>query len=319
MKPKTAKWLKTQYATIGASSAPTVLGKNPFQTRAELAALMREEVPYPDLSGNDDVLRGYYLEPVARSILSTTLGQQCFKHDQSDFRRNPKYPWAHCLVDAWMGLNRAMPVEIKWPRGPKFSRILMFGTPVEYWMQCQHQIAVIGCQRSVLAVLCADRLSTPIIQTIERDQKFIDELMAKEEEFYRDVKSGHVFDDDEKTSELVIPAFEGETKVLFLNQTAARMAREYLDAQQLVTDAEGIKADAKSRLLMELGDSTECWDVRDGDEEIVRVRRFPGRTTETIDKAGARAAYPDFDRFVKTKRGDPFWTIYELKRNRGGW
>jgi len=322
MKPKSAKWLKTQYATIGGSSAATVIGKNPFHTRRDLAAIMREERPYPDLSENDDVLRGYYCEPVARKILAHRLGEKCHRHPQDAFIRNPQYPFAHCLVDGWLGDRGGMPVEIKWPRAPKFCRIVMTGTPEEYWIQVQHECAVAKSAAVVLGIFCADRLSSPIIQTIERDQKFIDELMDEEREFNRAVLTGQRFDDEDKAkigAAIAIPTFDGETKVLSGNETAARMAREYLEARQLVKDAQEIETSAKARLVSELDESSACWDVRDGEETIVRARRSPGVASSSVDKAGARAAYPDFDRFVKTKTGDPFWTIYAMKQNRGGW
>ena len=178
---KSTEWLEIHRATIGGSNAAAAVGlgyRTPLALYYEMVLGQAE-----DLETNPDVLRGILLEPVARQRLSDVLGMEIIEHDQDDFIRNTRYPWAHCLPDGWIIFNgERIPVEIKVP-SPENWRRLDIEIPDPIQCQCVHNNAVLATPALMLA--CMNPVTMEIYrQLYEPKQDAIDALMEAEHSYY---------------------------------------------------------------------------------------------------------------------------------------
>ncbi len=178
---KSTEWLATHRATIGGSNAAAAVGLHPYKTPT---ALYYEMVlgQAEDLESNPDALRGTLLEPIARERLRTVLGIQIIEHDQNDFIRNKKYPFAHCLPDGWIVFEgERIPIELKVPH-PRNWRRLDVEVPDYIQAQGVHNAAV--CVAPALMLCCLNPVTMEIYrQLYEPSQDAIDALMEAEERF----------------------------------------------------------------------------------------------------------------------------------------
>ena len=179
---KTPEWLATHRATIGGSNAAAAVGMHPYKTPVSLYYEMVMGQA-DDLETNPDALRGILLEPVARQRLSDVLGMDIIEHNQNDFIRNERYPWAHCLPDGWIVFEgERIPIEIKVPTPENWRRL---DVAIADYIQCQsvHNSAVIESPALMLA--CLNPVTMEIYrQLYEPHQIAIDTLMESEQSFY---------------------------------------------------------------------------------------------------------------------------------------
>jgi putative phage-type endonuclease len=178
MEQRTPEWYAWRENKIGASASATIMGLNPYQTVLELWEEMVGLVETQPI--NHHMQRGIELEDEARSwievVKMTKFPAECMTH--------PKHPWMICSYDG-INHNDELIVEIKCPSHGVHARILRHGIPDMYMCQMQHQLAVCGYKEGIFLSYTKEN---PKYINISRDDKFIEEMIQKEYDFWMSVQ-----------------------------------------------------------------------------------------------------------------------------------
>jgi predicted phage-related endonuclease len=97
--------------------------------------------------------------------------------------QHPKLPWAVCTLDAWVD-ELECPFEAKHLGGREPIEVIID----RYQPQFHWQMGVTGASQVALSAIFG--ANEPIIEFIERDQSYLDELFRRGAQFMRFVKAG---------------------------------------------------------------------------------------------------------------------------------
>lgn len=175
-------WLEARKCGIGGSEAPTVLGVNPYQAALELWAQKtgRIEPPAPSFR----MKLGTRMEPVILEMAVEQTGYEVEAAAPFTIHRSSVYPWAFASLDA-----KILPID---ERGPGVMQIKnVHGLlshnwddgqiPLQVQVQIQHEMFAAELQWGVVvAFVGGDQL---VVREVERNNRFIDAMLAKELEF----------------------------------------------------------------------------------------------------------------------------------------
>ncbi|MCB1089436.1 MAG: YqaJ viral recombinase family protein [Verrucomicrobiae bacterium] len=174
----TREWLDWRNGGIGGSDASTIMGENRFESAAGLLA----QKCGPAMAGrmNAAMARGVALEPEARAFYNKTLSvisePQCVQ--------SLEYEWLRASLDG-ITPDGSRAVEIKCGRSAYETTARTGCPPGYYYGQFQHLMAVTGLNS--IDYCCYFPPGRPIITTVERNQSYIDDLLRKEEAFWKRV------------------------------------------------------------------------------------------------------------------------------------
>lgn len=169
----TPDWYALRRSKIGASDAPSIIGKNPYKTPF---MVWEEKVLGRETPINEFMQRGIDMEPEAREYIST-----CHKAKyETTCVEDDKKPWRIASLDGWDKLTK-MHVEIKCPT-IKRLREMQNGIIPEYWIvQVQHQLLVTEREEAYLLGYSPEH---KVCTIVHRNEKLIAVIDALEEEFY---------------------------------------------------------------------------------------------------------------------------------------
>lgn len=174
MEQRSPEWYAWRKNRIGASAAATIAGLNPYQTVIELWDEMMGLIEPKPI--NHHMQRGMELEDEARlwieDIYDCKFPPECLTH--------PKHDW---MIASFDGINHEIEriVEIKCPSPKVHDKILKKEIPEMYLCQMQHQMAVSGYDEVIFVSYTKEN---PYFFCIFRDDKFIEELIEKEYDFW---------------------------------------------------------------------------------------------------------------------------------------
>lgn len=216
------KWLNARREGIGGSDAPAILGLTSWASPASIQA---DKWGLSEEAEEAEVVRwGRRLEDVIRAGLAADEGWTVGRYGL--LLRSKERPWQLCTPDAcrddkvFVQIKNTMKADAWGDRVPE---------PV--WVQCQHELSVTGDARCIAAALIfGNRLRWSYV---ERDDKFIAQLIAVEEEFWRLTQAGEpaAADGSEHTKrayQLLWPEDKGTTVALPGRFTDLDMEREAL-------------------------------------------------------------------------------------------
>ncbi len=171
------EWLEWRKTRIGASDSAAILGLSPWKTAYQLweeKVGLKESEPV-----NERMQRGIDLEPKAR---------ECFNHMVSLKVEplvciHPEHKWMVASLDGLAEIRKGetFAVEIKCNGSKNHQEAGMGRIPEYYQCQMQHQMAVTGLEWMYYFSFDGEN---GIVLTLPRDDKFIDNLIDKEKEFY---------------------------------------------------------------------------------------------------------------------------------------
>ncbi|TDR82172.1 YqaJ viral recombinase family protein [Paludibacterium purpuratum] len=265
------EWLALRNTGIGGSDAGTVLGVNPYKTEFQLYLEKRGEIEPDDISEKESVLFGNLLEDVVAQEYARRSGnkvERCntmLRHPEHGFilgnldrlvwqgDKRPQFKGqirTNHLLECKTALGRFVDKELWGPDGTD-------EVPMSYLAQCQHYLAVTDAEICDLAVL----LSGPEfrIYHIQRDNELIEEMIAREAEFWARVTSGNAPapDYDHATTAGVLaklyPGTNGQE--IELPDAALHWQRVMADAKEQVKFYEGVADGAKNHLLHLMGEA----------------------------------------------------------------
>lgn len=178
------EWLKTRKNGIGGSDASAILGLSPYKSVLELYMDKTSPgVTKNDLDQNEYQYWGTILEDIVAKEFSKQTG---LKVRRNNFMlQHPQFPFMIADLDREI-VGEKKGLECK--TANEFAKDQWEeGIPDYYYAQVQHYMAVTGYDGFYVAVLIGGNKFKYCY--IERDERFIMELVQKEREFWECVKS----------------------------------------------------------------------------------------------------------------------------------
>lgn len=179
IQPNTPEWLEWRKNYIGGSDAPAIMEVSPWKTPHSLW-LEKLQISQPSPL-NNAMQRGTTLEPKARDEFDKMMGLLT----EPVVKIHPSINYMAATLDG-MDIEGKTFVEIKCPRQEDHKCALRGKIPEKYFPQLQHQLEV--CQLEMAYYFSFDGEKGVIVKVF-RDEKYIKELLKKEEEFWECVQS----------------------------------------------------------------------------------------------------------------------------------
>lgn len=168
------EWLDWRHSGIGASDASTVMGDNRFQSPDQL---LHQKINKINVEPNEKMRLGTELEPEARDLYIKETGINV----KPLCLQSKKYSWLIVSMDGITDDYQHI-VEIKCGRSAYWQARKDI-VPNYYYGQLQHQMMVTGLNQ--VDYWCYWPGQKGILQTVLRDDKYIDVLLKKEKNFIK--------------------------------------------------------------------------------------------------------------------------------------
>lgn len=266
MKDRNA-WLATRNMGLGGSDAAIVVGlskwKSPFQLWMEKTGQAEPE----DLSENECVYWGTVLEQAVADRFCELTGK---KVQRRGLMQSVEHPFMLASVDR-MVVGENAGLECKTANGFAAKQWTDDEVPNAYYCQCQHYMAVTGCERWYIACLIGGNHF--VWKVIERNEADIKALIEAEEKFWARVTTKTMPEVDAAAVPALAEKFRGGLKEpVELGEDAAKMAEEYMTLGDRIKALERAQETCKAK-LMELMEDNEVgnaggwkinWAVRKG-------------------------------------------------------
>lgn len=263
---------RPQLLTIGASEAAGVLNcspwDNPFSIFQQKMSRKAKPVSAAMRWGKrlEDLIAGYYADTVGQAVHG----------DGETVHVSPFWPWLHATPDRWRADGGL--VEIKTAREPAgWGSEFTDEIPAHHKVQCQHQMAVLNCERMDLAVLIAG--SDFRVYHLQRDHDFVTQLVEVLRVFYEE----HLLTGVAPPWDWSHPAtLEALTKLEKLDRgrtvtlagEEGRLLEEYLHWRARQRDAAAELEVLKTKILGFMGDAGRAVN---GDGSLQAYRRVVSR------------------------------------------
>lgn len=170
-----ARWLELRKDFIGGSEAAAALGLSRYQSKIEL--YFNKTGQAPDKEDNEKMWAGRMVEPVIAQMFADRTGKHVVK--QPYLYCHPQHPWMGANIDYGIDAENAG-LECK-----NTTNKVDFAdgrVPDEYFLQCQHYMAVTGADFWYLAYLL-DGWNFKYIE-IQRDEELIESLIRGESAYW---------------------------------------------------------------------------------------------------------------------------------------
>lgn len=283
------EWLRIRKSSIGGSDAAVLMDMNPYRSAISLYAdkkglLEDKETTEAMRLGND--LENYvakrWQEKTGKKVRADNF---MYQHDEYDFIT------ANVDRDV-VGENAGL--ECKTMSTFAGYDLENGEVPAQYYVQCQHYMAVKGYERMYLAILVFQRGIYCL--TIERNDDFIEELIDKEVEFWTENIEKDIMpppdgsDDSMNTIERLHP--DGEGKMYLPN--ADSDIQRFMELGDVIKDFENERKQIKAKLCSRLEDFAVGVD-----SEYTCSWKNQSRTS--VDSKKLKKEYPEiFEECTKT-------------------
>lgn len=179
LQQNTPEWLEFRKNYLGASDAPVVMGISPWRTPYQL---WRDKVGLGEPQTMSFAMqRGVDMEQAARDWFEKKTGIKIYPQ----VVLHQEIPYLMASIDG-MSEDLKTVVEIKCP-GKQDHLVAKNGqVPAKYYPQLQHQIEV--CKIKSLYYLSFDGRDGVLLH-VERDDKYIQDLLEQEQQFWECVNS----------------------------------------------------------------------------------------------------------------------------------
>lgn len=166
------EWLAERLTGIGSSDSPAILGLS--RRKTPLHIYMEKADGHRDDSPSKEAVAGIKLEPYVASMYEQHTGVKLAKDGEWVVYRSKVYPWLIASID-YKTDDRLVEIKTSQSREgwgePGTDRI-----PAEYYVQVQHQMAVMSRKMCDVAVLFSG--VDFAIYHVERDEDFIRKMIS---------------------------------------------------------------------------------------------------------------------------------------------
>lgn len=270
MEQRSEAWFKARVGVVTGSRVGSILGVNPYQTRADVMRDMVREYfgAEKEFTGNVATRHGEAMESVAISFYEAHAG---VKVDQVGMVKHDKYDWIGASPDGLIGLDGGL--EIKCPYWAK-EPYSVYDKP-SYFAQCQLVMEV--CDIEWMDFVCYISPDIFSIERVQRSREWFDQNLPALESFHAEYKQ--VIADPESAKQFLNSGVENVS-----NSRASRLDELYGLIKAAEVEIAPLKEEFDA-LKKELG--TEYGTFETG---LIRVQR--------IDKKGSvdsKVLYKDID------------------------
>lgn len=253
-------WLEARRSLIGASDSAGIFGVGYAD---QSAVTVWDSKINPARQIDPAKLRkfkvGKLMEPALRAIFADESGMPCESPGEFTIYRHADIPWLGATLDGVTEHDEYGPCPVELKNVSNFARDEWDGDepPLKFAVQCQHQMAVTGANHGFLLGLIGG--NEPVIKTIERNDRFIDAMLKRLDEFWGYVERRELppIDSSIATAQILAklwPEDSGATVVL--PAEAAEWDRELTEAKDAIKAAEARKLAAENQLKAAIGDAT---------------------------------------------------------------
>lgn len=246
--PSLEDFLAARRQGVGGSDAGAIAGVDPYRTAADVYREKHGFAVEPHISnhikrgrGMESIVFGEYIEARPNDVLIHPVPKVT----------HPDHSWMIGHLDAVItSPTRDGPgvLEVKAPSRASFARIKAEGVPMSWRLQVQHYLAITGYTWGTFAIFCADSWELMLID-VERDDKAIEQLIAVEEDFWKNhvlkyqaprVESG-------KPS-ITLPPLKGEGITERMDPEFVAAVEAYEEAREVEEEAAAAKKAARDRI-----------------------------------------------------------------------
>jgi putative phage-type endonuclease len=282
-------WLAARLNGIGGSDAAAVVGispwKSPFQVWMEKTGQSQGE----DLSNNEYVYWGMVLEQIVADRFCELTSKKVRKMGMV---RSKHYPFLLADVDR-MVVGENAGLECKTANGFAGKQWEDDKLPDQYYLQCQHYMAVTGCDKWYIACLIGGNHF--VYKEIDRNEDDIVAIIGQEAAFWKDYVVPRVMpevDGSTSCAQALKNKFKGGGEAITLPSEAEKLLN---DIDTYSADEKALKAaiqEKKNRLCVLLGDAETGW----SGERKVTWKVQNGRVT--VDSKKLKAELPEvYDKY----------------------
>lgn len=285
------EWLEFRRSGIGGSDAATIVGLNPWSSQYALFCDKMGALPEKD--DNEAMRQGRDLEQYVASRWSERTGKKC---QRSNYMwRSRKWPWMLADIDrAVVGENAGL--ECKTTSANNRHDFEGGEIPLNYYVQCQHYMAVLGFDRMYLAVLVLGKGFFDFV--VERDDDEIVQLAKAESDFWQRIQDEDPppIDGSEATQE-AIRAVHPKEAAGFDMSLPADVNNDLFTLSQLMASRKEIDEQImliKSSVMDRMGNSAAAT-TRDF------KCTWQTRARQTVDSKRLKAEHPEiYKQYTKT-------------------
>lgn len=283
------EWLEWRRRGVGGSDAPKIVGVSrfgsPYTVWLEKLGEIEPEEP------GEAAHWGTLLEPVIAEEFERQTGLRLRRRNA--ILQHPEHPWMIANVDRLV-VGRNEGVELKtaseWKRGEWDDDNL----PDDYYIQCQHYMAVTGCPRWWIAVLIGGNKFR--YKCIERNEDVIAALIEAEKRFWWHVENRVPPEPDgsDIAAEFLARQYlESNGQSIDLPSEAERWILQYEEAAADEAEAKARKEEAANRLKALLGEYERG---RFGDRTVT----WKTVVSKHLDTKALKADMPDiYERYAR--------------------
>lgn len=242
------EWLNIRKGSIGGSDAAAIVGLNSYSSAYSVWAEKLGLLPEKD--DNEAMRQGRDLEEYVARRFEESSGKKVRRCNAVIY--NDDYPFAHANIDRDI-VGEDAGLECKTTSALNMSRFAGGEYPANYYVQCQHYLAVTGKKKWYLAVLVLGREF--MVFEIERDDYDIKALMDAERELWDCVMSGEHPDVDgsKATSDAIKAVYSDShpgTIDLFSRDT---VIDEIMAIRQQIKELEQLQEERENIIKADLG------------------------------------------------------------------
>jgi putative phage-type endonuclease len=256
------EWLEARRSGIGASEVASIFGvgyktQSPVTIWASKTGIAESEI---DEETKKLFRRGHRMETVIALEFEDETGLVCVDPGQFAIYRHPTIDWLFSTLDRFTVHSEfgPVPVELKNVNGRfRGEWDIDQDPPLKFVVQCQTQMAVTGASHCYLVGLIGgDEL---VIRLIERNQRFIDAMVKKLEQFWAFVERREMppVDESEATKAmlgLIYPRDTGDE--ISLPDEFVELDRELVDLKESIKTLETRRDGIENLIKANIGDAT---------------------------------------------------------------
>ena len=244
------EWIAARRSSIGGSDAAAIVGMSKWATPYSVWAEKTGKIIPEDISKNEPVRLGVFLEPYVAARFTEETGLEVY--EKPAILKNPAYPWAHANVDRLV-VGEDAGLECKTTSAWNTGEFKNGQYPDNFYVQCVHYLAITGCSHWYLAVLIGN--SDFKIFRIDRNEEEIAALMEAERNFWQFVETGKEppmigGEADQKAMSTLYPQSDGSAVDLFGREG---MMERYMNLNTQIKALEGAKDAIKAEIQKDRG------------------------------------------------------------------
>ncbi|MGG3737223.1 YqaJ viral recombinase family protein [Aeribacillus pallidus] len=247
------EWLRLRQKGIGGSDAAAIAGLNKYKSPVQVYYEKVEDIKV-DEEQSEAAYFGHVLEDIVAKEFTRRTGKKVRKRNA--ILQHPEHSFMLANVDRLVvgedaGLECKTASEYlkhEWVEGEKI--------PDQYFIQCQHYMAVTGRKRWYIAVLIGGNKFH--WDVVERDEEIINYLIQIESEFWQRVleKRPPEVDGSESSTNLLNILYPAETvqeDATELPVEADALIAELEEAKEKIQEWEAVKKEIENKLKAMLG------------------------------------------------------------------